>query len=194
MAFSLALLGASTYEKPALGSYDLLSTTILTTNTASVTFASLGTYAADYQHLQLRMTQRSSDSNTATQSVLELNGDTNVNNYAMHLLLGNGSSVISDATVSGSLGGFAPMGRHPAANATANTFGAIVVDILDAFSTVKNTTVRALDGQASSENRIELVSGVYLSLSEVSSLRLRVQPGSNYVTGSRFSLYGLRKV
>ena len=36
------------------GSYDLLETTILSSNAASVTFSNLNNYAADYQHLQIR--------------------------------------------------------------------------------------------------------------------------------------------
>ena len=37
-----------------VAAYDLLETEILTGSQASVTFSSLGDYASDYQHLQVR--------------------------------------------------------------------------------------------------------------------------------------------
>lgn len=175
------------------GAYELLETTVLTSNQSSVTFSNLDTnYGSTYQHLQIRAVQRGSASDTGGQGLLRLNGSSNTGSYVMHQLFGNGSSVTSEAVVSGILGGIAPAGRFPAANATANTFGATIIDILDPFETTKNKTVRILGGQASSENRIFLASGLFLSTSAVTTLALSIQDGSNYVTGSRFSLYGLR--
>ncbi len=177
------------------GVYEWLETTVLGSNQASVVFSNLNsTYGSTYQHLQIRATQRGSAADTGGQGLLRLNGDTNTNSYAMHQLFGTGSSVSSEAVVSGVLGGIAPAGRFPAANATANTFGATIIDVLDAFETTKNKTIRMLGGQASSENRIFLASGLWLSTAAVTSLTLLIQDGSNYVTGSRFSLYGMRSV
>ena len=41
---------------PAGPAFNLLETQVLTTNHASIAFDSLGTYAADYKHLQIRAT------------------------------------------------------------------------------------------------------------------------------------------
>ena len=189
MAFSLALLGASTYEKPALGSYDLLSTQILTSNTASVTFASLGTFAADYEHLQLRISARSNQAETFGSMNIRLNGDS-ASNYTRHELSGNGSSVASGAATTQT-----SMTFHiqiVGANAAANEFGANVSDFLDPFNASKNTTVRTLGGRTSSP-RINLHSGLWMNTASITSIELITNSGS-VITGSRFSLYGLRKV
>jgi hypothetical protein len=45
---------------------------------------------------------------------------------------------------------------------------------------------------SSAVNEIRLVSGVWLNTSAVSSISLVVGGGSNIVTGSRFSLYGIK--
>jgi hypothetical protein len=191
MAFSLALLGASTYEKPVLGSYDLLSTTILTSNTASVTFASLGTYAADYQHLQLRIVARGSNSANFTIWNMRLNGDSG-SNYATHALFGNGSLALGNDTRTSTdriLDSLTLPG-----NSTANSYGALILDILDSFNTSKNKTIRYLGGRRPSDDTVVILrSGLYISTSSITSIALTCQ-SADWNTGSRFSLYGLRKV
>jgi hypothetical protein len=74
---------------------------------------------------------------------------------------------------------------------TANIFGAAVVDILDPFSTTKNTTVRTLLGQTSSTNRVALSSGAFYSTAAITSVTLFPETES-ILAGSRFSLYGIR--
>jgi hypothetical protein len=86
--------------------------------------------------------------------------------------------------------------RGSSANAPASVFGAGVVDILDAFSTTKNKTVRAFSGNYTAANNlgdrqiVHLASGVYLSTTAINSLTLYA--ANNLVAGSRFSLYGIR--
>jgi hypothetical protein len=173
------------------GSYDLLETSILTSNAASVTFSNLGNYASDYQHLQIRATLRDTRSGfSAAIYSMRFNGDTSAS-YTSHSLGGNGSSVSS-----GRFGETDQMllGVIPSSNAEANNFGATVVDILDPFETTKNTTVRALTGTHTSGVReIGIYSGVYFKTNAISSITVFSQFG-NLVQFSRFSLYGYRKV
>jgi hypothetical protein len=170
------------------GAYELIETTILGTNTSSVTFSSLATYASTYKHLQIRATGKTDRTASNTDFLLlRFNGDTG-SNYARHLLAGDGSVVVSGAgtsTTSISVERFA-------GNATTNFFGAAVIDILDAYSTTKNKTVRSLGGLAGDVNQITLNSGVYLNTSSTTSLTLAVGGGTNILTGSRFSLYGIK--
>jgi hypothetical protein len=180
----LGVVQAQAFETAAAGSYDLLATEILTTTTASVTFSSLGDYAADYEHLQIRYVGRNANS-TNLNTRMRLNGDTG-SNYSIHSLIGNGSSVSSQGF--GSQTNWLLMGD----NGTANISGFGVIDILDAFSTTKNKTGRILVGHAGDGyNRIGLNSGGYYSLSATSSATLLVDGGS-WASGSRFSLYGIR--
>jgi hypothetical protein len=191
MAWNLGLLGAALAAP--VGAYELLETQILTGNQATITFSNLNSsYGSTYQHLQIRATQRSSVADNGAQAVLSFNSDTNVNSYAMHQLFGNGSSVQTEAVTSGFLGGIAPVGRIPGANATANSFGGVIIDILDPFETTKNTILRALSGSPSTEARINFVSGVWLNTAAVTTITLQPQGGGNFVQYSRFSLYGLR--
>ena len=175
---------------PAVASdYDLLETEILTGSQASVTFSSLNsTYGSTYQHLQLRLVTRQNAAGSEPFGI-RFNGDTS-SSHTMHGLYGDGSSANS---------------RYEAANDAfdriaysgnsdvADGFGATIIDILDAFETTKYTTVRALSGETSS-NYITLTSGVYLKTNAIDSILIQKFTGSaDYYTGSRFSLYGLKK-
>jgi hypothetical protein len=160
--------------------YELISTTVLGSNTSSVTFSSL---PATYKHFQLRMvTLNTSSSNTYK---LQFNGDTG-SNYAWHTLLGNATDVRSQASPSSTSMNFVGSwsGQSTTVPATA------IVDILDPLSTTKNKTVRTLGGCQGS-NEVGLYSGLWMSTSAVTSLTITGTAGS-YTTGSRFSLYGLR--
>jgi hypothetical protein len=168
----------------AVDSYDLLATEILTASQSSITFGSLGTYAADYQHLQIRMVARVAGTGGARSSLLQFNADSG-NNYNGHFLIGNGSSVSSFSSgltnkiflgISGNL-------------SETNQFGASVVDILDPFVTLKNTTVRTLGGKSS--NEIGLISGFYINTAAITEIKL-LPEASPFQIGSRFSLYGLK--
>jgi hypothetical protein len=170
------------------GDYELIESVILGTDTSSITFSSLATYASTYKHLQVRMTARSSRNTGTFDSVsLRLNGDTG-SNYAWHRLVNDGGSVISTASTSQTAG---RAGSISQANSTANIYGAIVIDLLDPYSTTKNTTVRSLMGVVS-PNEISLISSLYNNTSAISSFNLFSETSNNFLAGSRFSLYGIR--
>jgi hypothetical protein len=180
----LALAGAG----GGAGAYDLLETQILTSTASSVEFTGLGDYS-DYKHLQLRAVVRSDRVASVADFLVNLNADTGAN-YAFHTLGGNGSSVFSAAATSQSL---MEIGFATGSTFTASAFGVIVMDILDFSSTSKNTTLRSLTGLAGSDNnQVRLVSGLYNSTSAVTSLEFTSQASTNFISGSRFSLYGVK--
>ena len=168
--------------------YELISTTTLGTATASVTFSSLGDYSSTYKHLQLRGVVRTNRSDTLDEVNLRFNGDSSALSTSLRVLQGNGSSV--------SIGGAEGQSRillsyTPAANNTANTYAAFVADILDPFSSTKNTTVRSLAGQIDGSFTLSsLFGGAWYNTSSVSSILLYCN--ASFVTGTRFSLYGLK--
>jgi hypothetical protein len=190
MAFSLALLGASTYEVPvASGSYDLLATEILTSSQSSITFSSLdSTYGADYQHLQIRLVGRSDSSQQYEDAILRFNGDTG-SNYSTHGLTGTGSSVVSNANTSQTS---IPIDRIAGGSSSSNIFGTQVIDILDAFETTKYKTTRSLGGYYVNVGRIDLRSGLWQDTDAIDSILIDPTAGSNLVSGTRISLYGLK--
>ena len=185
---SLVLLGILNSQASAAGggaAYDLLETQVLTSSASSVTFTGLGSYS-DYKHLQIRAVARDTRATTQSSGRITINSDTGAN-YAFHNLKGDGSSVTSSG-----LGSFnyLPTVTIPAANFTANAFGAFVLDLLDFSSTSKNKTLRALGGRAGSSNQIQLDSGLWVSTSAVTALTIAAFTG--YAIGSRFSLYGVK--
>jgi hypothetical protein len=202
MAFSLALLGASTYEVPvALGSYDLLATEILTGTQASITFSSLGDYAADYQHLQIRVSAKSlaAVGYNMLEMVMRINDSST--GYKSHSLLGDGSAVSSNsyAVSSQMLVGYSVSND----DGVGPTYAASIIDILDPFE-AKNKTIRSLSGGGDSratigpKSAVGLYSGAWFDTTAVSSLTLYSATGGGaslhgFVTGSRLSLYGIRK-
>jgi hypothetical protein len=188
MSFILLGILNSQVDAGGAGAYDLLETQVLTSSASSVTFTGLGAYS-DYKHLQLRAVVRSDRASSVADFLVNLNADTGAN-YAFHTLGGNGTSVFSSAATSQSL---METGFATGSTFTANAFGVIVMDILDFSSTTKNTTLRSLTGLAGTENnQIRLVSGLYNSTSAVTSLEFTSQASTNFITGSRFSLYGVK--
>ena len=184
MLIPLGFLAASGVSA---GSFDLLETQVLGSSTSSVTFSSLSTYASTYQHLQLRYTARSDRANTLDAMIIQVNGDTGTN-YKTHQLVGNGSSASSGAESYANGWEFMYV---PGNNASSGVFGAGVVDILDPFETTKNKTKRSLSGVLS-DTYIQLSSGVWLNTAAITSITFDQRYGSNFVSGSRFSLYGIK--
>jgi hypothetical protein len=161
----------------AAGGFDLLETTTLSTSASSVTFSGLGAYS-DYKHLQVRAVSKA----TTGFQILTFNGDSGSGNtYTTHLLQGNGSSVFSSAEVGVTYG----ILNH----SSKTDWSANVIDILDAFSTDKFTTVRSFGGVASGSSIVQFISGAWYNTAAITSLTISK---SALEIGSRFSLYGVK--
>ena len=183
----LAVAGAG--AAGGASSFDLLETTLISTNTASVTFSNLNTYS-DYKHLQIRSTVRGGLAVSGRGEYrLRFNSDS-TGPYAEHELFGSGSSVGSngDGTVGA---GFRRLGIV-GSTSTANSYVAQVIDILDFSNSSKNTTVRIFNGlNVADVSRVQLASGLWVNTAAVTSITLD-SDGWNFASGSRFSLYGVK--
>jgi hypothetical protein len=170
-------------------SYELIESVILGTATPTITFSSLGTYSSTYKHLQLRAVARFSDSGADERGInLRLNADSG-SNYGIHGLTANGASVSSYGAASANQ---IPIGQFPTGQTTANVFAPVVVDFLDVYSTTKNKTVRSLTGFIGLST-IGLRSGVWLNTASLTSITLtHTSTATDFVIGSRFSLYGIK--
>lgn len=167
------------------GAFELISTTVLSTAQAQITFNSVPQI---YKHLQVRFTARNSSSASNQNLAIQFN-NTGGTAYASHRLIGNGTSVSSEANTSTF---YSVYGVTVANSQTANIFTGGIIDVLDYASTTKNTTVRALSGfTGNASNRIILGSGLFADLSAVSRLDLVMNTG-DFMAGSRFSLYGIK--
>lgn len=171
----------------AAGAFELIATQLITTNTADLTFASI---PQTYKHLQLRYVARGN--NNVTNLRFRLNGDTG-GNYANHSLFGNGSSVFSDNSTSSTRMFTSEFSYDSGSPAGAFTPG--IVDFLDYSSSSKNTTMRCLMGfnDAGVTPNIRLRSAAWFNTAAVTSLLVFTDSGTGrFVSGSRFSLYGIK--
>ena len=167
------------------GAYELISTTLISSDTSTVTFSSI---VGTYKHLQIRVAARTTGTGTGDGGLqIQLNSDTAAN-YAQHSLEGNGSAVSSGGSASTSN---IQIGASAGGGTSANIFGVSVIDILDYANTNKNTTIRGLSGANGTSSRVALKSGVWLNTAAVSSILL-YRSGLSFVAGSRFSLYGIK--
>lgn len=180
--------------KVSYSSYDLLETEILTGSQASVTFSSLNsTYGSTYQHLQLRVVARTDAASGGGGDVLKMtfNSDTGTN-YGFHQLFGFNGNVLSNGeNASNQTSIF--INRFADAGATANAYGAAVIDILDSFETAKYKTVRYFSGQPNNAYYVFMNSGRWQNTNAIDSINLDPFTASNLVSGTRISLYGLKK-
>jgi hypothetical protein len=184
MSFGLGFWAAAATGAPQ--TYELISTTLISTNTASVTFDVTG-LESTYKHLQIRFTARATNGAFSTFTTLRFNGASTGHND--HYLLGNGSSVQTAYTNGVSNINF---GSITAANATSNNFGSHIIDLLDPFSSSKNKTMKSIGGVVDPNSlTVAFSSGLWASTAATTTLLLAASGGS-YVAGSRFSLYGIR--
>lgn len=170
----------------AATSYESISTTTVGAGgSAYIDFTSI---PSTYQHLQLRVIQRSTYAATFVGTDLRFNSDTGAN-YAFHYVLGGGSSA--------SAAGYSSMtaidsATMPAASITSGVFGAAVIDILDYANTSKNKTVRVLGGvDTNGDGNIALWSGLWNSTSAITSIRYYAGAG-NLAQYTQVALYGIK--
>lgn len=167
------------------GAYELISTTTLGSDTSSVTFSSI---VSTYKQIQIRYAARTDYGNSFDQIYMRMNADTGAN-YRDHYLTGTGSAVNSGTSGANGI----TLGWLAGNTATSDAFGAGIVDVLDYVSSSKYTTSRTLAGSNNgATNRVYLQSGLWLNTAAITSLTLLPVYGSNFKTGSRFSLYGIK--
>jgi hypothetical protein len=162
-------------------SFKLISTQLLTTSAASVTFSSI---PQTYKHLQIRAVSRI-DQDADGNAGLTLNGVTSAS-YFRHGLGANTAATFANGATSQSFI-FLPLS---AGSGIANNFAVSVIDILDYASTVKNKTVKSFGGRHSGSTFMSLQGGSIESTSALTSLSF-APFSANFVSGTRFSLYGI---
>ena len=166
--------------------YTLISSQVLASSAASVTFSSI---PATYTDLVLRMSARSSTSATVDGIDWYIN-TTSINASSYTTLQGNGASVTSVRS-----GGFSNAAQNSidAATSTANTFGSVEIYLPN----YAGTTTKPSSSFAAAENNtttayIVAQAYFYNNTTAVSSLIFYPSTYTNFVTGSSFYLYGIK--
>lgn len=173
----------------AAGDFQLIETVALSGTQTSVTFSNIPN---TFRHLQIRCITKVTDSaNNNAQSVsLQFNSDTG-SNYAHHRLRGNGSDVTSESSSSQTSIVYG-LSTNSGSSTPSQLFSPAIIDILDYANSSKNKTTKSLVGglAPAASNFAELRSGLWVNTSIITSIRLF--SSSNWVSGSRFSLYGIK--
>jgi len=166
---------------------EAIATTYLEADASSVTFSSI---PQTYEHLQLRISSRSSDTGThSPDASIRFNGDTGTN-YSWHYAQGDATAAAFSAATGASSVFYGPTsGSYGESEAAA--FAGATVDILDYVNANKNTTLLFTSCVINAEQEVlRYGSGLWENTSAVTQIDLLPTP-YNWGRGSEFTLYGL---
>ena len=166
-------------------SYASIASTTLVSTTASVIFTSI---PATYTHLQVRLIGKSAyTGGTGPDNFhIRFNSDSTLTNYYRHLVRGNGSVVdaltANDNTIISSIS---------TSLDNADTYGGVVIDVLDYANTNKYKTTRYLGGvEYNGSGYIQLGSVLWKDTAAVTTLY--VAPGNQWAADTSVALYGIK--
>jgi hypothetical protein len=170
-----------------MATYTLISSNVLTTATASVTFSAI---PATYTDLVLRTSTRGSQSNANTNMYIQFNGNTSAI-YSWTYLDATGTSA-SSAGLSGDTQLRA--NKTTADNATANTFSSYELYI-PSYTVSQNKPMSGINAQENNTTvngdwYIDARANLYNSTTAISSVTFSLASG-NFMSGSSFYLYGI---
>lgn len=169
-----------------MATYTLISSNVLASSAASVTFSSI---PATYTDLVLKISSRASNSAVTQNIYLEFNGNTSAI-YSRTLLSGTGAAagssrnsadVIIDAT-------YAQNGD----TATASSFGSAEVYI-PSYTVSQNKPISVFGAGETNATTAYMgnVAGLFGSTTAISSIKLSNPSTHSFITGSSFYLYGI---
>ena len=151
-------------------------------------YAEFTSIPSNYEHLQVRGFARSTAAGSGTESfMVRFNSDTGTN-YSGHILYGTGTAV--GATGTANLTAFS-VWDMPRAGELTNTFGVMIMDVLDYSNTNKYKTARLLGGM-DTNGYATLSSGSWRSTSAIDTIRV-YPSGGNFAQYSSFALYGIKR-
>lgn len=174
----LGVLAASAVQ-PAAGAYEHIQTFDVTSPVTSVTFSNLAQYAGTYRHLQIRTVIFSNQANFIP---LRIN-DNDAASVRSHVIRGRAGGVQTFGE---------PQGPYVMFCGDTSIPSNSVVDILDAFTSGKNKTVRAMTSHMEGTPQIAMTTTLITVTDGVSSIRIPHPNNFSFNSGSRFSIYGVR--
>jgi hypothetical protein len=183
---ALGLIGS--FPTPVTSSFESIASATGTGSNFSVEFTSI---PSTYSHLQIRIVANGNyTSSSLTGSIgVTFNSDTGAN-YSYHRLSADGATVAAAGTADSTSMIFNTV---PYGSTYANIYGAAIVDIADYASTTKNKTMRVFCGtDANGAGNIRLTSGLWMSTSAVTSVKLTASSAITLNTPTTFALYGIK--
>jgi hypothetical protein len=169
------------------GAYDsIASTTVGSGGTASVTFSSI---PSTYTHLQVRILGKSGYTGGTGPDNFDIrfNSDSTQTNYYRHMLYGTGSAVNA-----GSGNDNVVIATISTSGDNADTYGGVVIDVLDYANVNKYKTTRYLGGvdMNNTSGHISFGSVLWKNTSAISTLY--VAPGNAWAQDTHVALYGIK--
>jgi hypothetical protein len=168
-----------------MATYTLISSNVLSSSQASVTFSSI---PATYTDLVVRFSGRSNLGNTQDDLKLTFNGATST--YTGTNVQGNGS-----AAASNNLTGYAYLYMRnvfDAATATANTFSSVEIYVPNYTSSLqKQFNITAMQENNTTAAQMATQACLWNSTSAITSMTIAPVDGTEIVSGSSFYLYGI---
>ena len=162
--------------------YTLIEAQTLTSNAASVTFSSI---PATYTDLVVRFSARGDNEGGVNGTLkIEFNGDTAIADYDSILLLGNGSAAQSSINTEKIL--------IQMSGQTANGFGSGEIYVPSYLSSaIKPVSAFGVSESNTAAVDMRATAGLYNKTTAISSIAIKQNSGTNFVTGSSFYLYGI---
>ncbi len=179
--------GAVTDLQAGSGGMTLISNQVLGSAAATVSFNSLGSYT----NLRLVIVAACSGAVGNDDLFIQVNGDTG-SNYSRQYLLGNQGTASAGQTLSAAKVG----AGIPCASAISNNPASLDI-IIPAYSgttflKLANITGNYVSSGSTNSLGTYTIAWKWNSTSAITSILLGMAGGSNFVTGSSFSLYGMQ--
>jgi len=167
--------------------YSLISSNVLSSSAASVTFSSI---PSTYTDLVVRVSGRTDTAGQAIDTIqLQFNG-TGGTAYSYTRLTGSGSAAASSTGSSVSvINGYYVL---DAATATASTFGSVEIYI-PSYTVSQNKPLNVIGAQENNNAAAYMAAtaGLWTNTAAITSIAIQ-NGGGNYVSGSSFYLYGIK--
>ena len=166
-----------------MSTYTLISSQVLGSSAASVTFSSIG---STYKDLVLRISARNDDSGLSNFRV-RCNGNSSAI-YSKTSIIGTGSSTLNSRNSAAT--GFEGL-YLPSTSNTANTFSSTELYIPNYLSSAnKPLSLYSTEEDNTTVSYMIASAGLFSSTSAITSIVID-DYGLNFIAGSSFSLYGI---
>ena len=165
--------------------YVAIAKSVLTSSAASVTFSSI---VSTYTDLLLVASCRSDRASSDVDLLkIRFNGASVDTNLTSRIMWGDGTSSQSNSRA------YAEPARINGSTTTSNTFSNVEIYL----SNYANSTAKPISTNGVSENNATtayatISAGLFNDTTAISSITLLLAVGPNFVSGSRFDLYGIK--
>lgn len=168
--------------------YELITTTTLSVDTADITFSSI---SSAYTDLRLVIVGRSTRSGADVDTLgIRFNSDTGTN-YSHTSLAGNGSTAYSARQSNIS---YWYMDYFPAALAAANVVGMAMIEIFSYTGSTNKTGLitQSIEVNSATYSKVEKSVHLWRNTSAINAIRLYSTTSSNLKSGFTATLYGIK--